>query len=454
VRALSFSLALLAACEGHIGTFDDAALPDDGALHDAATASDGGRDAFVPELDAGTDAGPPPPSGRVVYPRDRRHSPLTEDMVEALREVRERGPDLADDVFAKVGASATASTSFMYCFAGASVDLDGRPLEDTVAHFLEGDADGTSPYRRDSITAVAGWHAGRALEGSPPPLEQEIDAILPGFAVIMYGTNDVGIVTAEQYGQNLLEVADVLLDRGSVPVMTTVMPRDDDAEADARLPLFNTIVRAIAQGRGVPLVDFHRELMMLPDHGLGPDDIHPSTYSGGSCVFTPDGLRAGYTVRNLITIEAFDRLRRTVLDGEAAPDVDAPRMEGDGSPSSPFEIGELPFTDLRSTLFSEHRRIDFYKGCDAPQDESGPELLYRIELDAPATLNALVISRPGVDVDVHLLDESASAEGCIARDHRGFEQAVPAGTYYFSIDSFATSLGELAGEYIFVVWTE
>jgi hypothetical protein len=448
-RALGalFACALLTACDGELA-------PSDAALHDGGVDA-GATDAGTPILDAEIpeDAGR---LGRVVYPLDRRHSPLTADLAENLQAIRERGPDLQDDVFAKVGASATQSGHFMHCFAGTRVDLDGRvALQTTIDHFLAGDADGTSPFERESVTAIAGWHAGRALtETDPPPIEVEVETILPGYAIVMYGTNDVYIVSAETYGQNMLDLTDFLLDRGVVPVLSTFMPNDRDPEQDALVPLYNLVLRGIAQARGTPFVDYHRELVVLPDHGLSSDLIHPSTYRIGSvfapCVFTAEGLGYGYNIRNLVTIESFDRVRR-VVEGEAAPDEDVVRMAGDGSPAAPFEIASLPFTDVRDTFFSPHRRLSSYSGCDATQDESGPELLYRLVLDSPTTVRAMVVSRRGVDVDLHLLDESASEAGCIARAHREITMSLLAGTYHFALDSFTSSAGEQAGEYLFLV---
>jgi hypothetical protein len=432
---------------------------------DASDAGPSMEDAAMVEVDGGTpepdagmpDAGMPDagPRGRVIYPTDRRHSPITEDLAAGLRAVRERGPDLSEDVFAKVGASATQSTSFLHCFAGSNVELDGRDaLQPTIDHFLGGDADGTTPFDRESVTAIAGWHAGRALrETDPPPIEIEVETILPGFAVVMYGTNDVGIVSDETYGRNMLDLADYLLDRGVVPIFTSIMPRDDSTEADARVPLFNTIVRGIAQARGFPFVDFHRELVSLPDHGLSSDDVHPSRYPMGACVFTEQGLAYGYNIRNLITIEALDRAL-AATEGVAAPDTGVDRIAGDGSPLAPFEIAALPFTDVRDTFFSAHRNLNEYTGCAAPQDESGPELLYRLELTRPTDVHAIVVSRAGVDVDVHLLDATASEAGCIERDHQELRAALDAGVYYLALDSFTSSDGEEAGEYLLVVQEE
>jgi hypothetical protein len=76
----------------------------------------------------------------------------------------------------------------------------------------------------------------------------------------------------------MLDIVDAMLAAGAIPVMSTIPPRDDSAAADARVPLFNAIVRGIAQGRGVPLVDFHRALVPLTEHGLGGGQRAPQRH--------------------------------------------------------------------------------------------------------------------------------------------------------------------------------
>ena len=57
----------------------------------------------------------------------------------------------------------------------------------------------------------------------------------------------------------------------------------------------------------------------------------------------------------------------------------------------------------------------------------------------------------GADVDVHVLDASASGEGCIARGHRIVQGPLEAGTYHFALDTFVGGGEELSGEYLFTL---
>lgn len=399
-----------------------------------------------------SDAAPPVDGGTALHPEPYvpgpTHSPLTPYVVESLRAVRSRAAH-DDAVFAKVGDSITVSDQFLTCFEGAAADLAGRPLQAAVDRFAAGDAAGRSPFGRESLAAGVGWHAGRALEGSPSPLEAEVAAIDPAFAVVMFGSNDIGIVTFEQFANNLLDVADGLLDAGVVPIVTTFPPRGDDPAVNAEVPFWNLAVRAVAEARQVPLVDLHGALVDLPGFGLGPDGLHPSAFSGGACVLSAEALAEGYNVRNLLTLEALARVHAALVEGESAPDPPGAPLVGSGTHADPWLIDRLPFTHSASTLFSEERELSLYTGCASDADESGPELVYRLELDAPTTLRLDVFDRGETDIDLHVLtalEESA----CVERAHREIEVALAAGTHFVVLDTFVGAR-ELAGEYLLTI---
>jgi GDSL-like lipase/acylhydrolase family protein len=433
--AVVLAALVMLGCTMEVGADQDAATVD-------AALADAGDQAM---LDASTPDAEPPLEGPVLYPADRRHSPIAADTVAAWRDVAARAPSAAGDTFAKVGDSITVEPSFLGCFAGTNVDLDGRDaLSATIDRFRDGDAAGTDPFRRTSAAAGIGWSASAVLAGDPPPLVRELEALEPRFAVVMFGTNDVGFRSEEAYARDMLDIVDIVLSYGAIPILSSIPPRDDSADADARVPLFNLAIRAIAQGRGVPFVDYHRELMPLPGHGLAGDGVHPRAYSGGACVLTAAGLQHGVNVRNLITIEALDRAVRA-LSGEAFDD--ATRLHGVGRSEAPFAIEMWPFAVLGDSRRGTRER-QLYSGCGATQNESGPEQVYRIVLDAPARITVTVLSARGADIDVHLLDESASEGGCIARANRSVTADLPAGTFHVVADTFVGAAGELAGEYL------
>lgn len=404
-------------------------------LFGVGTAACGVAEAGVLER---SQASGPDPVAPVIYEPGRPHSPITDDIARHLADIAALGPDQDERWFVKVGDSITDTRSYLGCFDGDDADLgDHTDLEDTLAWFRGGERDGTSPFARRSKVAVSGWAARSAIKGSPSPLEQELAATAPRYATVMFGTNDVGYRTADQFGSDLWTITDALIARGIVPVLSTIPPRDDDDEADAKVPLFDLVIRAIAQGRQIPLVDYHDAMAALDDHGLGRDGVHPTRSRLGACTLSDDALTGGYNVRNLLTLEAFDRARRAVA-GEAAPDVEVTRRTGTGIHNDPV-IATLPFADLGDTSAGENT-FDVY-GCDA-KDEAGPELVYRLDLDAPTTITANVIDPGDLDLDVHILS-SLSAGACLDRgDHRA-TAAVPAGTVYVVVDTYGdTEPGE------------
>ena len=82
------------------------------------------------------------------YPEGQVHSPINEFGIAVMRDIAAMNPDQSDDVFMKVGASSTVSSLNLNCFAGSHVDLDQDTelLEDTLNHFMDGDAAGVTPY--------------------------------------------------------------------------------------------------------------------------------------------------------------------------------------------------------------------------------------------------------------------------------------------------------------------
>jgi hypothetical protein len=415
----------------------DLGMPDDGGLGDAS------------DLDQGVDLGEP--TSPAQYPSGRTLSPITPHVAAHLREVVARGTTNAD-VFIKVGASATFSSQFLHCFAGSNVDLDGRTeLMATLDHFRAGDIEGSTPFNRTSVATEVGRGAAWAIAGDPSPLATEVGLANPRYAVAMYGTNDIEQTNVFSYANSLLDLTDQLLDEGIVPLWSTIMPRDDNPTSDLLVPEFNMAVRAVAQARQVPFIDLHRELMPLPEHGLGPDDLHPSAFPSGACFLTSAGLQHGYNVRNLLTLQTLHRARLAVA-GAAAPDAEGAPLVGDGSPGSPFVVASLPFSHVANTLFADNDGIDAYPGCAAAQNESGPELFYRLDLSATTSLRVLIFDRGTVDVDVHLLS-GTSGDDCVDRDHQDLSVTLSAGTHFLSVDTFVEAGGqERAGEYIIAIF--
>ena len=403
-----------------------------------------------------TDDTDAPYHGPAFYPDGQVHSPLTPHVVQRLRNLAAQNPALQSDVFMKVGASSTASSRTLACFATAPLELgDHQHLQETLSWFLGGDAAGTTPFDRDTEAAVSGKTAGWAISGNPSPIETEIAAISPSLSFIHYGTNDMQM--GYTYGsampafyENMAELLEILLDHGIVPIVASISHRGDSQAANYWVGAYNAVNRGLAQHHQVPFLDMHLALDPLPNHGLSSDGIHVNGYSGGACILTDEALEYGYNMRNLISVEALDRMKQVLLDGVDDLDEPGEPLAGDGSPEAPFTITQLPFTHIGDTTTSTHDNLDVY-GC-SDSNESGPEFLYRFEVESTVAIRALVMDRDDTDIDIHLLDETGSDSGCLERGNHFIETTLEPGTYTFALDSWVDGNGDArAGEYLFAL---
>jgi peptidoglycan/LPS O-acetylase OafA/YrhL len=432
---------------------DDAAHPGDSRGEDVAnpdldppadgppdTPFDAPADVLVDAAaaDAPADA-PAAAPGVVLYPEGPRHSPITPAIVVRLQAI---ATTQAHDrrVFAKIGDSITVAPQFLRCFAIGPVELGSHGhLAPTLAYFLAGDAAGTTPFARASLAAKGGTTALDAMTGTPCPVDAELAAIDPAIAVVMFGTNEIRYDwTFDAAASHLWALVDHAIARGVVPILSTIPANPSYPAADARIPTFNRLVRAIAQGRAVPLIDLHRELAPLPNRGISSDNLHPSWAPGGACLLDAAGLQHGYNVRNLLTLEALARTN-AALDGVAV-NATAPTRAGAGTMADPF-VGALPLIDLGDTRAGELAVTDH--GCGGPAT-AGHEIVYRVQLSAATTLDAHVVDRAGVDVDVRIL----AGGGCVASGDAKASATVGPGTVEIVVGARAPASD---GEFLVVI---
>jgi GDSL-like Lipase/Acylhydrolase family len=451
-RAGCLSALLLCALVGPLGCGPETDPDTNGDPDSSVVVPDGGTDAMLVDASPGlpdgggaSDAAPDPQPA--IYPSGQTHSPITPYVAAHLADVLAVSPSGQRDVFIKVGDSISASTSYLNCLAGTSVNLDTHSvLQATRDYFVTTPVGAMTSFDRDSDAVEVGRTAWWAITGTPSPLDSEMTAVNPSAAVVMFGTNDIGWFgddhesTLQWYYENYLTLVDTLVGAGIVPILSTIPPRDDSASHDAWVPALNAMVRGVAQGRQIPLVDFHRELMGLADHGLSGDGMHPTAYFDGAanaCDFSPEGLLYGYNVRNLITLESLDRVRSAALAGTTAPDPVAPHQAGLGTAADPYiiETDAALYTHMADTAGSASSNLSTYSGCASAADESGPEILYEMTLTQPSRVRALVFDVGDVDVDIHLLDSTATEAGCLDRGDTIVEMDLTAGTYYFSLDT-------------------
>jgi hypothetical protein len=368
------------------------------------------------------------------YPFDRTHSPIDANVARRLREIAARDPSLRADVFAKVGDSMTASDDFMRCFARPKLELgEHSSLMPVIERFRA-----TDSFRRRSEAARIGWSAWQVLEGNPSPIEREVTAIRPRFALLQFGTNDLELGKMKHFALRLLDVTGSLIARGVIPILFTIPRRRDSVDRDVWVPRYNAVVRVIAQSRQVPLVDYHRELLRLPGQGMAKDGIHPSTYKGprgrDGCAFDADGLRHGYNLRNLLSLRALERALHALSDTSEPLDPMPP-------PGDALRIAQPPFVDARRAI--PRAPADARHGCSGVPPALDHELVYTVDLSRRTALRATVFASANVETALALVRRSAP-QGCVSTGREAVATSLPPGSYELVVSAkSATSAPEI-----------
>lgn len=226
-------------------------------------------------------------------------------------------------VFSKVGDSITASPNFLGPIGEGRYQLGNYGyLQAAIDHFSSTNARQGNSFVNPSLAAGVGWSAWAALDPDfadvtqcapgETPLVCEYRLTRPAFALIMFGTNDVGYRSAAEYERDMRRIVEVSERMGVVPILSTIPNRPDMPD---RVREFNQIVHQIGQDRAVPVWDYYAALEGLPNFGLARDNIHPSSpneWYQDAADFRSGNLIYGYVIRNLTALQMLDSVWRLV----------------------------------------------------------------------------------------------------------------------------------------------
>jgi lysophospholipase L1-like esterase len=241
-----------------------------------------------------------------AYREGQLHSTLTPEVIAHLRDIRLSNVG-DENKFIKVGDSITFSTDFLRCFARTPATGANASLEGTRRFFT------ADSWSRESKASKVGWHTNEPLQGRPSRLDTEINEMKPSYAIVMLGTNDTYAGSEPSYRRNLQALINHLSEEGIVPILSTIPPRGTSA-ANAIVPRMNAVVRRVAAESKIPLIDLNMALSPISGRGLSRDGIHPFASGANACDFSANGLRGGYNHRNLLTLQALDRVRAAIAE--------------------------------------------------------------------------------------------------------------------------------------------
>jgi hypothetical protein len=367
---------------------------------------------------------------------------LSDAVMEHVRQIHARNPELRDDAFSKMGGSSVASKAFLYCFATSYVDLnDHQELAGTVDYFNTGRR---NSFNRQSEAAGVSWNLRYVLGGRPANFRQELQATQARWALILFGGNDAQNENEQIYLQRLVYLVEQLEEMGVVPILGSALPRRNTYK-DRWIRRFNAITEAVAKHWSLPYIDYHGALSALQRRGLARDGVHPNVLGRGgvraACQLTEKGLQYGNNQRNLLTLEMLDALRRTVTDAAgtstdagAGAGTDAGTNAGadaDGGTDAGADADTVPDPFPVSTLVHKPDlplAESLPTNCGSPKPGSR---LYRTRLDLPdrTRLRASALDLAGHKPRLLWVRTDEKGERCVRRRIQTLEVDAPLGMW-------------------------
>ena len=229
-------------------------------------------------------------------------------------------------VFSKLGDCMTENPYFLVTFAEGDYDLgEYDQLAPVLEHYSQAPAR-TENWDKNSCATVglaaasgfniagpldATWADPAWCQGGESPAACEYRWAKPSVAIIMFGTNDVDYTDPATYNYFLRTLVAQTIERGVLPLLNTFPTRPENPEKSL---LLNRIVVRVAEDYDIPLINLNRALAPLPHQGVDPNDtIHLSVPADKQVdYFTPEHLQSGFTVRNLVTLQALEAVLAAV----------------------------------------------------------------------------------------------------------------------------------------------
>jgi uncharacterized protein YraI len=262
---------------------------------------------------------PTPPPVIVAIPTAVGGSqpPITVSISSRTRQIFQTGQQMGNhaNVFAKVGDSITATEPFLLELDSGGYDLGGYGyLQDTI-NFFHGS------FARQSLAAASAFNAAAVLSAmwadksqcapNESPLDCEYRISKPSIAIIMLGSVDMQIYDANSFRGYMEAIVQDTIGKGIVPVLTT-FPNASDFFWQNSVD-FNNILRDIAAREQLPLIELRDPALALPNNGVGGDKFHLSNNGGAHIAFNGEEHQYGLTLRDLLTLQMLDALRRGAM---------------------------------------------------------------------------------------------------------------------------------------------
>jgi hypothetical protein len=250
--------------------------------------------------------------------------PTLPEITETAQIIFERGQEAGRNphMFSKIGDCMTSADYFLVDFGGEDYDLGEYADLQPVVEYYSTVAPDTNEFKSNAFASPglatesgftsnsvldSTWANKDVCEANESPLACEYRVANPAHSLIMFGTNDVFYFDPGMFDYYLRLIVIETIESDVVPVLYTFPVRPEFPEKSLE---FNQIIVKIAEDYDLPLVNLVVALEDLPDQGINVNDtIHLSLPEDERvAIFNEDTLQAGYTLRNLITLQTLDLL--------------------------------------------------------------------------------------------------------------------------------------------------
>jgi len=245
---------------------------------------------------------------------------LSGDILQEARRIFAHGQQLGNDPrsLLLIGDSVNVEGRFLDSFAEGNYTLGEYAYLQPTIDFFSGAGSLSAAYltehsgfKYDMILDPT-WSNPALCTAAESPLDCEYRLKRPSIAIIHLALNDMLFYSLDHYRTYMYRVIPTLIGYGVIPVLTTFTAADDFRPE--LTPLYNQAIREVAAAYNIPLIDFFAAARPLPNRGTGEDGAHLSHREDWRIAFDGDQIVYGVTLRELLTWQMLDELKRNVLD--------------------------------------------------------------------------------------------------------------------------------------------
>jgi hypothetical protein len=236
-----------------------------------------------------------------------RDAPFAYFPEHSIKRLYERGQQMGrqPDVLLAIGDCNSKSNLFLEPLMSSRNPLSGVEdgylnnftTQSTIAYFEESFAyKGVASHTGYNAYSIldAMWASGDCKAGESP-LDCEFRRRNPAVAIIMFGANDMNVLSSDQYEVALRQIIEHSQESGVIPILSTFAYNPDYRGDDEKAVRLNAIIVALAYEYEVPLLNLWRATQSLDGHGLMADNAHL--------------LNEGFNERHRLTLVALNYLR-------------------------------------------------------------------------------------------------------------------------------------------------